>query len=294
MKDNVKYSIVIPHLNMIKTVEQALDSILIQLTDEFEVIVVDDGSTDGSLARLRNLEERNSHLKLFVESNNNIADAVNSGIEHSNGDYIITHIDADNYILPVLVDFAHFCTTINERSDSPIHIVGQGGEFGPRDLYDQYPYRSLGYGEDKDRWRRLLDDNKLLWYDHVPFSWSIGYDRSILEQVRTEYKTSVTNFRSGIDFVSYLQFYLKRIYLKGSIFHLMISPITRVHAELLGKYDSPEKFKHKENLNKEINNVRKTFDEICGEYNINKSELSFTEISERYLCRYDGHDAPHR
>lgn len=279
---------------MVETVEPALDSILIQLTDEFEVVVVDDGSTDGSLERLRRLEEVSPRLKLFIESNDNIADAVNSGIEHSIGKYIVTHIDADNYILPVLVDFSHFCENINVESESPIHIVGQGGEFAPRTLYDQYPYRSLGYGEDKDRWRRLLDDNKLLWYDHVPFSRSIGYDRSILEQIQTEYETSVTNFRSGITFSSYLQFYLKRMHSKGSLFHLVISPGARVHAELLGKYDCPEKFKHKKRLNKEINEVRKTFEEICREYKIDKENMSFTEVSERYLCRYNGHDTQYR
>lgn len=290
----MEYSIVIPHLNMAETVEQALDSLLIQINKNFEIVVIDDGSTDGSLKILERLSQENECIKLHVESNDGIADAINSGIRHSDGEYILTHIDADNYILPVLPDFSEFCKKINESNEEDLHIVGQGAEFAPVSLYKKYPYRSLGYGEDKDRWRRLLADGKLLWFDHKPFSYSIGYNRTIVQQLRVEYETSVTNFRSGISFLGNAKFYLNNIWSKGSLLHLIISPITITHAHFLGRYDCPPMFENKEKMNEEINNIRKQFDEICVKYGINKDGMSITDISRRYLCEYDGHDAPLR
>jgi glycosyltransferase involved in cell wall biosynthesis len=79
---------------------QALDSILAQEFDRFEVVTIDDGSTDGSVAILERYAARDSRVRVFtLESNRGISAALNEGLAHARGDYI-AKLDADDMMPP--------------------------------------------------------------------------------------------------------------------------------------------------------------------------------------------------
>lgn len=90
-------SVVIPAHNAERTIGATLLSVLQQTVDDFEVIVVDDGSTDGTPHVVRSL--RDPRLRLIRQGNTGHAGARNTGIENSTGKYIAV-VDADDLWLP--------------------------------------------------------------------------------------------------------------------------------------------------------------------------------------------------
>ena len=92
-------SIVIDNFNYEKYIEQAVDSALAQDFSHLEVIVVDDGSTDGSINVLRQYGRR---IRLIEKTNGGQASAFNAGVAASSGD-IICFLDADDFFDPTKV-----------------------------------------------------------------------------------------------------------------------------------------------------------------------------------------------
>lgn len=94
-------SIIVPVFNVEKYLVRCLDSIFNQqFTGTFEVIAVEDGSTDCSLQLLYNYQLKEKRLKVIVhEKNKKLSVARATGIKSAIGDYVM-HIDSDDWILP--------------------------------------------------------------------------------------------------------------------------------------------------------------------------------------------------
>ncbi|MGL5901924.1 MAG: glycosyltransferase family 2 protein [Cetobacterium sp.] len=90
-------SIVVPVYNVEKYLEQCLDSILAQTFENFEVILVNDGSTDSSEEICDRYIKLDPRFKLYNKINGGLSDARNIGVEKSRGRYLI-FIDSDDYI----------------------------------------------------------------------------------------------------------------------------------------------------------------------------------------------------
>ena len=92
----IKYSIVVPIYNVEKYLEKCLDSIKNQTYQNFEVIMVNDGSTDKSSKIMKEFA-LDSRFISYDKENGGLSDARNYGIEKAKGDYLIL-IDSDDYI----------------------------------------------------------------------------------------------------------------------------------------------------------------------------------------------------
>lgn len=91
-------SVIIPNYNREKLIKRAVLSVLSQTYTDVEVIVVDDGSTDGSINILKEIED--SRLRIFkLEKNSGACMARNKGISESQGEYI-AFLDSDDEWLP--------------------------------------------------------------------------------------------------------------------------------------------------------------------------------------------------
>lgn len=91
-------SVVVPCFNAGDYLEEGLASIYAQDYPRFEVIVVDDGSTDDSVQRLVALQERYD-FKLLTQPNTGVSAALNTGLAHARGKYVATP-DLDDLMLP--------------------------------------------------------------------------------------------------------------------------------------------------------------------------------------------------
>lgn len=92
-----KISIIVPVYNVEKYLGKCIDSILNQTYKNFELILVDDGSTDSSKTICEVYSKKDNRIKLFHKTNGGLSDARNYGINHSNGEYLL-FIDSDDFI----------------------------------------------------------------------------------------------------------------------------------------------------------------------------------------------------
>ncbi len=100
-----KVSVIIPAYNAEKTLRRCLDSVFAQDLDAFEVILVNDGSTDGTPEVAREYG-KHPNLVLIDQSNKGIARARWAGVEASGGDYV-AFVDADDCILENMFSKMH-------------------------------------------------------------------------------------------------------------------------------------------------------------------------------------------
>lgn len=93
----LKFSIIIPVYNIEKYLEQCVESILAQTWKEYEIILVDDGSTDQSGNLCDNLVQKDIRIKTIHQKNNGASSARNAGIALASGEYIFC-VDGDDFI----------------------------------------------------------------------------------------------------------------------------------------------------------------------------------------------------
>lgn len=100
------FSIIIPIYNSEKFLSTCLDSILKQDMDSFEIICINDGSTDNSQIILEEYAKKSSRIKILQQENKGVSSARNAGIKQANGDYIL-FLDSDDYYYNnhILTDF---------------------------------------------------------------------------------------------------------------------------------------------------------------------------------------------
>jgi glycosyltransferase involved in cell wall biosynthesis len=90
-------SVIIPLFNKEKSISSTIQSVLQQNYREFELVIVDDGSTDSSIDIIESFGD--SRIKIFSKTNGGVSSARNYGIENALGEYIF-FLDADDIIYP--------------------------------------------------------------------------------------------------------------------------------------------------------------------------------------------------
>lgn len=112
-----KISVIIPVYNREKTIKRAIDSVIGQLDENTELVIVNDGSTDKTEDIIKEqVEKCGNNISYYKKENEGVASARNFGIEKSKGDYII-FVDSDDYISPNLIK------TINTYLVQDIDII---------------------------------------------------------------------------------------------------------------------------------------------------------------------------
>lgn len=96
----MKLSIIVPVYNLENYIAAALESLLsIRFSFDFEIIVINDGSTDGSESVIRDYQQKQSQIKLYTIQNQGVSNARNIGISSARGEYI-TFVDGDDTVDP--------------------------------------------------------------------------------------------------------------------------------------------------------------------------------------------------
>lgn len=95
-------SIIMPTYNCGKYIAEAIDSVLNQTFSDFEIIVIDDGSTDNTKELLSSYIA-NGQIRYFYQENNGPASARNRGLKEATGEYV-SFLDCDDCFLPEFLD----------------------------------------------------------------------------------------------------------------------------------------------------------------------------------------------
>lgn len=93
----MRFSIIIPVYNREKILNKCIYSVLGQSFDDFELILVDDGSRDKSLEICNSFAKTDKRVKVITQENTGPSAARNNGLEHATGEYVV-FIDSDDYI----------------------------------------------------------------------------------------------------------------------------------------------------------------------------------------------------
>lgn len=92
-------SVIVPVFNREQYIPRCFDSILLQTFMDFELLIIDDGSTDGSGAICEDYALKDMRVRTFHKSNGGVASARNEGIRNAKGRYLV-FVDSDDYIMP--------------------------------------------------------------------------------------------------------------------------------------------------------------------------------------------------
>lgn len=113
--DRYLVSVIIPVYNSEAHLAETIQSVINQSWDYKELIIIDDGSTDSSLAIARSYE--NSWIKVYQQENRGAAKTRNLGLKYAKGDFV-QYLDADDLISPNKIEFQ-----VNELIQYPKHVA---------------------------------------------------------------------------------------------------------------------------------------------------------------------------
>ena len=105
---NVVVSVIIPIYNVRGFIDKGISQILKQTYQEYEIILIDDGSTDGSLEECIKWEQKEERITVLHQDNNGAGSARNLGVENAMGEYIYFY-DIDDEIHPSLLEYNVRC-----------------------------------------------------------------------------------------------------------------------------------------------------------------------------------------
>lgn len=167
------FSIIIPLYNKAKYIEETLKSVLNQTFTDYEIIIINDGSTDKSENIV--LGFNNEKIQLYNQKNQGVSAARNLGIEKANGK-LIAFLDADDYWFP-----NHLETIANLYHDFPdCGMYCSRYKIKTSKNHFQIPH----YNGINDSYRRIVDD---YFRSNIPFriSWTsaLAIPKEILKEI---------------------------------------------------------------------------------------------------------------
>ncbi|MDD2607333.1 glycosyltransferase [Lascolabacillus sp.] len=149
--DRPKVSVIMPVYNTAEFVGEALGSILNQSLKEIEIIVIDDGSTDDSVAVIRRLAASDERIHLHLQGNCGPSRSRNRGVEIANGEYLY-FMDSDDLLEP---DALGLCYRL--ASDRQLDFL----------FFDAVSFSSEGLETDETIYRRTYLFDELVTYTGV-------------------------------------------------------------------------------------------------------------------------------
>ena len=130
---SVKISVLVPVYNVEKSLDRCMESILNQTFKDIEIIMVDDGSTDGSPAICDRYGEKYDNVKVIHKDNEGLGPTRDRGVREASGEYIY-HCDSDDWLKEDLLEKAYEAIT---KADADVCIFGydlfteENGEMKP-------------------------------------------------------------------------------------------------------------------------------------------------------------------
>lgn len=199
------FSIIIPVYNMEKYLKECLDSVVRQTFKDFEIILVDDGSTDSSAAICGAFAlDYRGHCQVIRKENGGLSSARNAGLDAAKGDWIL-FLDSDDYIsddlLSVVAEQIH--RTQADLYTFNVRRISDSGELQEKIIYNvENSIESIANDIQK---KEYLVDNILRYKDGWE-AWNRVYNRNIIENFGLRFVNTNEVFAEDLCF--FLDYYL--------------------------------------------------------------------------------------
>lgn len=158
------FSVIIPVYNMEDYLERCVQSVLIQDFDDYELLLVDDGSSDGSSDLCDRYADSNPKVRVIHKSNGGLVSARNVGVREARGEYVIW-IDADDWIESGTLALLYEKAVRPYEPDAVIYGAQHVFEDGSKTVLPCYA--SPGF-YDRDQMEEAILPN-MIYYDEEPF-----------------------------------------------------------------------------------------------------------------------------
>ncbi len=159
--------------------------------DEYEIIVINDGSPDNSEAIVRNLQKKIPNILLINQENAGVSAARNKGIENASGEYII-FIDPDDYVNPDLLKRLYDRA---KKDDLDILLCGRSIVKPNGEIFHKVGYDQIGY---------TVFDGITAYYEkdkpYTVFDSSVGrlYKMELVKENKLKYPVGVIHLEDGV------------------------------------------------------------------------------------------------
>ena len=244
-------SIIIPCYNVEMTIDRCINSILASNFTDYEIILINDGSTDDTPAKINTLKALDNRIHSYTQINGGASSARNFGLNMAVGEWI-TFIDADDYIQPNYL--YHFFESGNETGN--LKIQGAVRHELSADIHLSF------------KQQETLDiDDEAIFYRHellhFGYSWGKLYNLAIIKSNMLEFDEGIPYKEDLIFLLEYMKYcsavtflpYTDYIYVKNEgslsntwlpmearqniynkIHKLLMTYVNDNHSELLSKY----------------------------------------------------------
>ena len=176
-----KVSIVIPVYNVKQYVQECVDSLLMQTYKNIEIILVDDGSYDGSASICDSYGEKYNNIMVYHLKNSGVSNARNYGIKKSTGKFI-TFVDSDDFIEK---------DTIKKMVDAMLEFNVQMVACGYKRIYKNYmeesSYTTVGKHTNTEACKEIFKEKSI-----KGFSCAKMYNREIIINCGISFDTEIT------------------------------------------------------------------------------------------------------
>ena len=171
------FSVIVPVYNVEKYIKQCLDSIKFQTFKDFEVICVDDCSTDNSAKIVEEYVQKDSRFKLIRhEQNKGVSAARNTALDAATGEYII-FVDSDDWVDTKFFEAINRAYKSNPTADNVwFNSYEYNNETGEKRLFDQV--KRLDHLEQTNEYELLYI---------VGCLWDKSYKRSRIEEINLRF-----------------------------------------------------------------------------------------------------------
>lgn len=133
----MKFSIIVPVYNVDKYLRQCVNSVERQDYKNYEIILVDDGSTDDSPIICDEFKQKNTAIKVIHKKNGGLSDARNIGTEQAKGEYVI-YLDSDDYWNDTA--FLSKIYTLIDADKPDLLVFGYKKVLDNRDMFSYIPH----------------------------------------------------------------------------------------------------------------------------------------------------------
>lgn len=157
---NLKLSIIIPVYNVEEYVEKCIRTCAEQDLDpeKYEIIVINDGSPDGSLAICENLVAEYSNIRLISQKNKGLSGARNTGLREAMGEYV-WFVDSDDWLSPSIL--SNICSKLESLLD--LLWLGHAVEKDHQIISSSVPMRMTKYCSGQSFYTNHVNSENYIW-----------------------------------------------------------------------------------------------------------------------------------
>lgn len=210
MKYSKTVSVIVPVFNCDKYLKRCIESIINQTFLDFELILINDGSTDNSEAICKKYAKLDERIILINQSNSGVAVTRNKGISISKGKYLC-FVDADDYVEPDFIDY--FVSNVRDDIDY---------------IFFPTKFKVMKQNLNNKDVMKLILSNE----NYGGYIWNKFYKSKIIKKNKIKFDESIRICEDLVFNFEYLKFSNKCLLLPLPKYHYTLNPNSALHSKL--------------------------------------------------------------